>query len=235
MARRAVQAVVEEAVRAGVEYRAQRIAPPEPRGRVATLRAEDGSAVAAGAFVFACGPWLPQVFPALLGARIFPTRQEVFFFGPPPGDPRFAPPRMPAWIDFGAEMYGLPDLEARGFKLAPDRHGEPIDPDRDERLVGQASVERVRAFLARRFPALAAAPLVEARVCQYENTSNGDFLIDRHPDADNVWLAGGGSGHGFKHGPAVGAYVAGQLAGGGTPEPRFGLDTKQAVKRRAVF
>ena len=235
MARRAVQAVVREAVRAGVEYRTAAIALPEPRGRLPALRTDDGAEIAAGTFVFACGPWLPKVFPGLLGARIFPTRQEVFFFGPPPGDERFAPPRMPTWIDFGAEIYGLPDLESRGFKLALDRHGGPIDPDLDERLVTPAGIERVRAFLARRFPALAAAPLVETRVCQYENTSNGDFLIDRHPDADNAWLVGGGSGHGFKHGPAVGEYVAERLLGGGTPEPRFGLATKQAVKQRAVF
>jgi sarcosine oxidase len=235
MARRAVQAVVREAVRAGADYRTAAVVPPEPRGRLAALRTEDGTTIAAGTFVFACGPWLPKVFPDALGARIFPTRQEVFFFGPPPGDERFASPRMPTWIDFGAEIYGLPDLEARGFKLAPDRHGEPIDPDVDERLVGAASVERARAFLARRFPALASAPLVETRVCQYENTSNGDFLIDRHPGADDVWLVGGGSGHGFKHGPAVGEYVTERLVGGGTPEPRFALATKQAVKQRAVF
>ncbi|MET0680315.1 MAG: N-methyl-L-tryptophan oxidase [Burkholderiales bacterium] len=235
MARRAVQAAVREAVRAGADYRTAAVVPPEPRGRLAALRTEDGTTIAAGTFVFACGPWLPKVFRDLLGTRIFPTRQEVFFFGPPPGDERFAPPRMPTWIDFGAEIYGLPDLEARGFKLAPDRHGEPIDPDVDERLVGAASVERARAFLARRFPALASAPLVETRVCQYENTSNGDFLIDRHPEADDVWLVGGGSGHGFKHGPAVGEYVTERLVGGGTPEPRFALATKQAVKHRAVF
>ena len=72
-------------------------------------------------------------------------------------------------------------------------------------------------------------------MCQYENTSNGDFLIDRHPEAENVWLVGGGSGHGFKHGPAVGEYVAERLTGGGAPEPRFGLATKQAAKKRAVF
>lgn len=235
MARRAVHAVVREAVRAGVEYRHADVTPPDARGRVTAVGTGDGAAIAAGTFLFACGPWLPKVFPDLLGARIFPTRQEVFFFGPPPGDERFAPPRMPTWIDFGAETYGLPDLEARGFKLAPDRHGEPIDPDTDERLVSPAGVERVRAFLARRFPALSAAPLVETRVCQYENTSNGDFLIDRHPDVENVWLVGGGSGHGFKHGPAVGEHVAERLTGGGTPEPRFGLATKQAVKKRAVF
>ena len=235
MARRAVQAVVREAVREGVDYQTADVVPPEPRVRLATLRTGDGGEIAAGTFVFACGPWLQKLFPRLLGARIFPTRQEVFFFGPPPGDERFAPPRMPTWIDFGAEIYGLPDLESRGFKIAPDRHGEPIDPDADERLVPPAAVARARAFLARRFPALASAALVETRVCQYENTSNGDFLIDRHPEVENVWICGGGSGHGFKHGPAVGEYVAERLAGGGTPEPRFALATKQPVKKRSVF
>jgi monomeric sarcosine oxidase len=235
IARRAVQVVVREAVRAGVEYRTAAVAPPAVRTRVEALKATDGSEIRAGSFVFACGPWLPRLFPELLGARIFPTRQEVFFFGPPAGDERFAPPRMPTWIDFGAEIYGLPDLEGRGFKVAPDRHGGPIDPDTDERLVAAESVQRVRAFLARRFPALAAAPLLETRVCQYENTSNGDFLIDRHPDADNVWLVGGGSGHGFKHGPAVGEYVAERLAGGAPEEPRFRLATKETVRKRAVY
>src|SRR5262249_60636471 len=132
---------------------------------------------------FAAGPCLPNLFPDLLGARIFPTRQEVFFFGPPPGDERFASPRMPAWIDFGAEIYGLPDLERRGFKLAPDRHGEPIDPDTGDRLVSPESVARMRAFLARRFPALAEAPPPETRVCQYEKTSDGRCPARRHPAA----------------------------------------------------
>ena len=57
-------------------------------------------------------------------------------------------------------------------------------------------------------PALADAPIVESRVCQYENTSTGDFLIDRHPELENVWIAGGGSGHGFKHGPVIGETMA---------------------------
>jgi sarcosine oxidase len=235
MARRAVQAVARDAVHAGVEYRTAAVAPPVVRTRLDALKVGDGAEIRAGTFVFACGPWLPKLFPELLGARIFPTRQEVFFFGPPAGDERFAPPRMPTWIDFGAEIYGLPDLESRGFKVAPDRHGGPIDPDTDERLVAAESVARVRAFLARRFPALADAPLLETRVCQYENTSNGDFLIDRHPEADNVWLVGGGSGHGFKHGPAVGEYVAKRLAGGAQEEPRFSLATKGTVRARAVY
>ncbi len=233
LARRAVQAVVKEAVRAGAEYRSAAATTPRGTGRLETVPGIPDAR--AETFVFACGPWLPKLFPDLLGSRIFPTRQDVFFFGAPSGDERFAPPRMPAWIDFGEEIYGLPDLENRGFKVAPDRHGDPFDPDRGERLVTAESTTRVRAFLAKRFPALADAPLLETRVCQYENTSNGDFLIDRHPDLSNVWLVGGGSGHGFKHGPAVGEYVAERIQGGGPGEPRFSLASKQAVQKRSVY
>lgn len=93
----------------------------------------------------------------------------------------------------------------------------------------------MREFVGRRFPTLKNAPLLEARVCQYENTSNGDFLIDRHPDFDNVWLVGGGSGHGFKHGPALGEYVAARVTEGGPVEPRFTLATKDTVQKRSVF
>jgi glycine/D-amino acid oxidase-like deaminating enzyme len=95
--------------------------------------------------------------------------------------------------------------------------------------------EKVRRYVARRFPALKDAPIVETRVCQYENTSSGDFLIDRHPGMENVWFAGGGSGHGFKHGPAVGEYVTGRLLDRTQPEPRFSLATKATTQNRAVF
>ena len=141
---------------------------------------------------------------------------------------------MPVWIDFGEEVYGVPDLENRGFKIALDRHGPHFDADSGNRLVGSESVEAMRKILARRFPGLRNAPLVEARVCQYENTSNGDFLIDRHPDLENVWLVGGGSGHGFKHGPALGEYVSTKLDGGEV-DPRFTLATKDKVQKRSVY
>jgi glycine/D-amino acid oxidase-like deaminating enzyme len=218
-------------VRSGVDYFREAALPPDGD----TLRTVSGRVIRAGAFVYACGPWLPKIFPAVLEGRIRPTRQEVFFFGSPAGDARFAPPLMPAWLDFSDERggYSLPDLENRGFKLAFDRHGPPFDPDSGERAV--TGLADARAFLAERFPALANAPLVESRVCQYENTSNGDFLIDRHPDFDNVWLIGGGSGHGFKHGPMVGEYVTSQIEGSASSEPRFSLATKGREAKRAVY
>jgi glycine/D-amino acid oxidase-like deaminating enzyme len=231
----AVQAVVQDAVNSGLQYLPEAVVPPAAQGHLGAVTTRRGTAISAGHFVFACGPWLPKVFPQLLGNRLYPTRQEVYFFGTPAGDTRFAPPAMPAWIDFSAEIYGIPDLEQRGFKVALDRHGPPFDPDTDERVVTPALLASVRAYLARHFPALQHAPLLEARVCQYENTSNGDFLIDRHPDCDNVWLVGGGSGHGFKHGPALGEYVAARIVNGGDIETRFTLATKATVQQRAVF
>ncbi len=232
MARRAVQAVVEDS---GVEYRLASVVPPSGKSRQASVVTAAGEPIAAATFVFACGPWLPKLFPALLGGRIHPTRQEVFFFGVGPGDRRFSPPSMPVWIDFGGEAYGIPNLEDRGFKLAIDRHGPTFDPDTGRRVVTVKGQAEARRYLARHFPALKDAPIVETRVCQYENTSNGDFLIDRHPEFDNVWLVGGGSGHGFKHGPALGEYVAARLTEGGPVEARFNLATKEKVKKREVF
>src|SRR5262249_23344086 len=136
---------------------------------------------------------------------------------------------------FGAEIYGIPDLENRGFKISIDRHGMEIDPDTAERSVTESVLTEVRAYLAHRFPSLKDAPLLEARVCQYENTSSGDFLIDRHPDFDDAWLVGGGSGHGFKHGPALGEYVAARIVEGGEVQERFTLATKERVRKRSVF
>lgn len=142
---------------------------------------------------------------------------------------------MPVWADFPDGIYGLPDLEGRGMKLALDRHGPPFDPDSADRIVTPQGLLQAQTELARRFPALRHAPVLETRVCQYENTCNGDFLIDRHPELENVWLVGGGSGHGFKHGPAVGEYVAARMAQGVAVDPRFTLATKSAVQRRTIY
>ena len=235
LARRAVQAVMAEALKSGVEYRQTLIAPLSPARKLDGVVTVDGERISAGAYVFACGAWLPKMFPELLAGRIHPTRQEVFYLGSP-GGTRFQSPALPTWIDFKNEAYGLPDVEGRGVKVAIDRHGEAFDPDAADRVASNEGLAEVRRYLARRVPELQHAPVNETRVCQYENTSNGDFLIDRHPEFENVWLVGGGSGHGFKHGPFVGEYVAGRIEGGDPRvEPRFSLATKSIEHVRSVY
>ena len=235
MARQAIQALVAEAVTQGMQYRTVKIESPEECGRLKAIVSADGDSLVADHFVFACGAWLAKVFPDLLGRRIYPTQQEIFYFSPPPGDTDFQPPAMPAWFDFDALVYGAADLEGRGFKLSVDRHGPPIDPDASDRLPNAELLATARDYLARRFPKLRAAALNESRVCQYENTSNGDFIIDRHPQMENVLIVGGGSGHGFKHGPAVGDYVRRLLGGEAEPEPRFALAAKGTTQHRNVY
>jgi sarcosine oxidase len=216
-ARRGVQAVVNAAVRAGVRYETRYVAADQP--------------LPAKTVVYACGPWLPKLFPQLLRGRIRPTRQPVFFFGAPPGDHA----RLPVWIAFREGAYSIPSIDGRGFKLAIDDHGPSFDPETGDRTLSAGDLRQARKILRKRFPGLANAPLLESRVCQYENTSNGDFLIDRHPDRDDTWLVGGGSGHGFKHGPFVGEYVAAQVLGAGVREPRFSLASKKTTRHRSVY
>jgi len=245
MARRAIQQLVADFQSRGGEYRHAQILPPRATDAgIDRVVPTDGYAITARNFVFACGPWLGRIFPDLLASRIFPTRQEVFFFAPRPGDRDYdsglsanGPAALPAWADFngGDIYYGCPSLEGRGFKIAHDAHGPPMDPDSGDRTPSPEALADVRAFMARRFPGMADRPLSEARVCQYENSSNGDFLIDRHPTLENVFLVGAGSGHGFKHGPAVGRYAADLVMGRlRTPEPRFSLATKGEQAARAV-
>ena len=235
IARRAVQSIVREAIKSGVECFPQHVSPPRSGNLFDGLEMSDGERISAGAYVFACGPWLPKMFPELLANRIHPTRQEVFYFGAPAGT-RLTAPALPAWIDFQEEAYGLPDVEGRGVKVAIDRHGPSFDPDTGDRVASAEGLAEVRRYLARRIPELKDAPVSESRVCQYENTSNGDFLIDRHPDFENVWLVGGGSGHGFKHGPFVGEYVTALIEGTteGT-ESRFSLSSKLETRARSVY
>jgi sarcosine oxidase len=230
MARRAVQSVVRKTLADGAAYLTGTVVAPAGTGHLASIATQSGETIRAGQFVFACGPWLPRIFPDLLGDRIVPTRQEVLFFGAPAGDRSFQSPALPAWICHADGIYGMPDLESRGVKLANDNPGSAIDPDTDERTVSPASVAAVRDYMGRLFPAMKNAPLLETRVCQYENTSNGDFLIDQHPAFTNVWLVGGGSGHGFKHGPALGEYVVKHILEGAAVDPRFSLATKAQIR-----
>jgi glycine/D-amino acid oxidase-like deaminating enzyme len=228
LARRACQTVAEAVAAEGGEVRIAAAFPDWPEGgKLDRLELTEGSALAADLYLFACGPWLGRLFPEVIGEKLLRvTRQEVFFFGLPPGDPWFHEDRCPTWLDLSGERiyYGMPGNEHRGFKVADDTRGAPFDPTSGERLVTPDLLAGAREALARRFPRLASEPVVETRVCQYENSPDGHLLFGRHPRIANVWLLGGGSGHGFKLGPALGDYAAGILLEDGTPDPLFRLD-----------
>src|SRR6185295_5559789 len=222
LARQSCAAVLEGFLAEGGEYRQATVTPGDiEKDALAGLLLSDGSRLTADAYVFACGPWLAQVFPKAIGSWIEPTRQEVFFFGAPAGDVRFNDDRMPVWVEVPRFWYGIPGNERRGFKIADDSRGPDFEPTNGERLASPEGLKAAREYVAMRFPALAKAPVVETRVCQYENSPDHDFLVDRHPFAANLWLVGGGSGHGFKHGPALGELAASNVLGEKPVEPLF--------------
>jgi sarcosine oxidase len=214
MARRGCVAVTDAFRRGGGRYVQAGVRPGRVDGaRLQEVRDASGRSWSADTFVFACGPWLPALFPDVLANVIRVTKQDVLYMGAPAGADGFDSDRMPAWCDYDAAYYGIPNIEGRGFKIAPDRYGPVFDPSNGERVVDPESVRLARAYLRRRFPDLAEAPVIETRVCQYETTPDAHFLIARHPELENVWLVGGGSGHGYKHGPRIGEYLVARLDG----------------------
>jgi glycine/D-amino acid oxidase-like deaminating enzyme len=227
-ARRACGHVVERLVAEGGAYRQAAVkAPVEidgPELRRVPLAGAGAGTLEADAFVFACGPWLGEIFPSVLGTRLSVTRQEVYYFGTPAGDARFVDPAMPVWLDYGERvMYGIPGNAYRGFKVADDTSGPPMDPTSGSRDVTAAGAAAARAFLQQRFPALGAAPLLGSEVCQYESTPDAHYVVDRHPAASNVWIAGGGSGHGFKMGPVIGEMLEACVLDGVPADPQFAI------------
>lgn len=239
LARASTQAVVEQFIAEGGEYRQAALATESlldehrldcggwllGRGdRNNSLTLSDGSSLAANRYIFACGPWIGKLFPCTVGPYFLSTKQDVFFFGTPANDGRFNEGNIPVWADHGEHfMYGIPGNQGRGFKMADDTRGPEFDPTTGERLVSADRLAEAQRYLAHRFPGMKNAPLVETRVCQYENSADHNFIVDRHPANQNVWIVGGGSGHGFKHGPALGEMVARLVLKDETAQPVYRL------------
>ena len=225
LARRACQRVLEAFLREGGTFREARAVPGARRGgRMGEVRLDGGEALEAEVFVFAAGPWLPELFPGFDPPLVEPTRQEILYFGTPAGRTDLTEAELPVWVESGESLfYGIPGSNWRGFKVADDSRGAPFDPTNGDRTPSAEAIRKGREYLERRFPAMRGAPLLEARVCQYEQSPDGHLIVDTHPEADNAWIVGGGSGHGFKLGPSLGEMTAAQALGSREKEVFFSL------------
>jgi glycine/D-amino acid oxidase-like deaminating enzyme len=182
----------------------------------------DGKRLEADAVVWACGAWLGRLFPELVSLRVT-FQQLVLFDAPPEWD-------GPGWVDFDAAFYGHARVQGIGFKVGPDADGPEVDPDRRPLQATADAIAAAREYLAHRFPTLTDAPVASAPGCHYGLTPDGEFLFARHPEHEGVWLLGGGSGHGYKHGPALAEHVAAVLEGAERPEPRFALGERAPAR-----
>lgn len=218
--RDATRALTEQAVAAGARLELARARPDGAAVAVA------GELLEADRVVWACGAWLPALFPGLVELRI--TQQDVFYYA---ADAPWRTPRVPGWVDYDGAAYGHGDLDGRGVKVCPDVEGPPFDAETGARVPLDANERRAGAYLGHRFPALATARLVFTETCQYELTADTNFICAPHPDhGDRVWLLGGGSGHGFKHGPALAERVEQWLTGAHAPDPHLALGPRASAR-----
>ena len=225
-ARESCQAVKEAFVEEGGNFITAYALPQKiSTGRLEGIKLSDHTIIQADAYLFACGPWLGQLFPEVLGEKITCTKQEAYYFGVPQNLAAHFD-QLPAWVDLDGQdfYYGIPGNAQRGFKIGIDKRGEPFDPTHGERVLNPKVLNNARKFIGHRFPQLANAPLIESRVCPYENSPDGNFIFASHPEATNLWFLGGGSGHGFKHGPALGELIANLYKNGGEIHPLLALE-----------
>ncbi len=168
---------------------------------------EGGDTLSAETVIFACGPWFPKFMPELMGNRIRIPMGHVFYFAVPPGDTRFSFPNMPSYGVPGCTGWPALPPDHRGFRVRTGGR-PPEDPDTSDRWIPPEGHERPSQMLECHFPDLVSAAVNETRACHYESSVDGNFIVDRHPDFDNVWLLGGGSAEAFKFGPVLGEYIA---------------------------
>lgn len=224
LARQACMVVRDAFIAEGGNYQLAKVAPGTIRnGEMEGLRLQGGGSLLADQYVFACGPWLKGLFPEVIGDLITVTRQELYYFKPPASHSRAFNQDLPVWAEVGDPFYyGIPGHDGV-FKIGDDTRGPEVDPTTQSRTPTASGIAAARAFMEYRFPAMKGAEMVDSRVCQYTQSRDYNFIIDRHPRAENTWLVGAGSGHGFKHGPALGEMIAEQVLGSRQPEAAFML------------
>ncbi len=215
MAREACRIVGEQFVKKGGTLKIAKAMPGKANaGMLQNITLNEKELQTSGTYIFACGPWMGKLFPGIFATQLSVVRRDVLFVGSVPGDDRYTYPNFPVWIFANKEdsrYYGMPDIRGRGLKVAPWPDNNSIDMDEDDRFINPYEVKRTRAFLAKRFPGLKDQPILEDRVCQLTFSSDEHFIVDQHPQIKNVWFLCAGSGHGFKHGPALGEYVANRI------------------------
>jgi sarcosine oxidase len=211
-----VRALVRRAREAGARLLVGEAEPALPQVKV------DGTTLEADFVIWACGAWLGRLFPQLVPTRV--TFQQLVLFEAPPEW------NGPGWVDFDAAFYGHTRVEGIGFKVGPDMDGVEVDPDTRPLEATAEGIAIAREYLAHRFPSLADAPVASAPGCHYGLTPDGQFVFARHTEEKSHWLLGGGSGHGYKHGPALAEHAAAVLAGSAQPEPRFALGERSAKR-----
>lgn len=183
------------------------------RGIVTTDATErpmlDGKPLEADLIIVATGAWMSEMFPKTVKPISAIMGINVLYTSTPDGSDQFDMENMPCWIDHGQGSFGIPSSEGSGVKAAVVIPNTPIDINNDERLIEKQSLNKTRQYIRHRLPGLEGQRVVDSKFNQVIITPDTHFIVDWHPQHENVLLAGGCSGHLFKHGPIFGEFTAG--------------------------
>ncbi len=209
--------------------------------RATGVLTREGQTFRAGNIIICAGNFTPYLLPELM--PFFKITGHPVFHLRPENPALFSPPDFTV---FTADIsntgwYGFPwHPKEKVVKVALHSDGLVLHPEHDERVVYPADVDNLRVFLRESIPGLADAPVVYTRRCCYTDTLDGHFWIDRHPEIPNLVVGSGGSGHGFKMGPVVGAMIADVAEGNSHPWSdryrwrKLGAHTVQEEEARCV-
>jgi sarcosine oxidase len=208
-----------------------RVLDVEPGPDGVRIRCDDRSWSVEQAIVTA-GPWTNRFVPAL-AEHVHPRRLVMTWYHPRGAIDDYRPERFPIFIrDTGdVHIFGIPTLDGGSVKVAPHAsYGEMADADDLDRNVAAADLGPINAAVTELFPGLVPTPV---RVAAYMDayTSDGHAMVGAMPGADNVWLLGGFSGHGFKMAPAFGQVAADLAINGKTTLPIDHLDPTRFLTR----
>lgn len=230
------KAILEYLKKSGVKFLLSGAKPGKYKaGKLQNIILNDGSMLSADYYIFANGPWMPKSFPELLQTKINITRQPVMYFGAPADSLSKDTNNFPVWMNRDAankeRAYGVYESNTHIFKMAYTQM-DPVgfDPTASERTVHETEVAHARYLMEKRFAFMKDAPLLYTKVCQHTDTPDKDFLLGKHPEASNLWLVGGGSGHAFKHGPAIGEKVNNLMLGKEEEQEKFSLSRLNYLK-----
>ena len=194
------------------------------RGHITTDASEkpllDGKPLEADVIVISTGAWMSEMFPKTIKPISSIIGLPVFYTSTPNGSDAFDKEKMPCWIDHGQNSFGIPSSEGSGIK-AMIAIPEKIDLDNDERLIRREALARTQSYIKHRFPLLEGEKVVDSKFNQIIMTPDTHFVVDWHPEHQNVLFAGGCSGHLFKHGPIFGEFVSGVAMGDYGTADRF--------------
>ena len=188
---------------------------------------ENGETLSAKNLVLTAGGWTKKLAAQLNLDLPLTVTQEVLAYFPSKNDSiNHQAGTMPGMIDYniydGIEphFYSLPMIEIQGVKLGRHHAGSEIDAD-NVRYIDHEVVETMKRQITRRYPQLNSEP-IDMQSCLYTDTPDYHFILDKHPQYDNVTIGAGFSGHGFKFGPLLGKILAGLVLGQEAP---VALDT----------